>query len=197
MGAVFAAFAAFYHWFYLINVFTFYESRKWRYVYNPFVLEKQIKLHPKKYKYHETAGILHFITTFIGVNLTFFPMHLLGLAGMPRRIPDYPDAYVHFNLISSFGSFVTLISTIMFFIIIVIFKNYSLVKVLPRLISLLRSFLALAYFYLSMTRGSRRTTWYIRDGKNYDIIKAPEYRYNRISYLDRWDLQFNSIIIKL
>jgi len=88
MGAVFGLFAAFYHWF------------------------------PKMtgYKIFELGGLIHFWTLFIGVNLTFFPMHFLGLAGMPRRIPDYPDGYYSWNLVASVGSFLSIISLIIFFI---------------------------------------------------------------------------------
>ena len=71
-------------------------------------------------QYPEMLGRIHFWTTFIGVNLTFFPMHWLGLAGMPRRIPDYPDSYAGWNAVASWGSFVTTISTLLFFWIIVV-----------------------------------------------------------------------------
>jgi heme/copper-type cytochrome/quinol oxidase subunit 1 len=45
------------------------------------------------YRYNEFLAQIHFFVFFIGVNITFFPMHFLGLAGMPRRIPEYPEAY--------------------------------------------------------------------------------------------------------
>jgi len=87
MGAVFAIFAGFYYW-----------------------LEKMIGL-----KYNEGFGKIHFWTFFIGVNITFFPMHFLGLSGMPRRIPDYADAYAEWNHVASVGSFISLGATIWFF----------------------------------------------------------------------------------
>jgi len=90
MGAVFAFFAGFYYWY--ERMFT--------------------------YRLNEKLAVVHFWLTFIGVNLTFFPMHFLGLAGMPRRIPDYPDAYAGFNLFASLGSLVTFIGIVLFFFII-------------------------------------------------------------------------------
>ena len=92
LGAVFGAFAAFYYWF--------------------------GKMSGRQYP--ERAGKLHFWMTFIGVNLTFFPQHFLGLAGMPRRIPDYPDAYAGWNYISSIGSAISLFAAF-FFVGIVIY----------------------------------------------------------------------------
>ncbi|HXQ50854.1 MAG TPA: cytochrome c oxidase subunit I [Stellaceae bacterium] len=69
-------------------------------------------------QYNETFGRIHFWTTFIGVNLTFFPMHFLGLAGMPRRISDYPDAFAGWNMVASIGSYISGASTLFFIFII-------------------------------------------------------------------------------
>jgi cytochrome c oxidase subunit 1 len=87
LGAVFTIFAGWYYWF------------------------------PKMtgYMYSETIGKWHFWLTFIGVNVVFFPQHFLGLAGMPRRIADYPDAFAGWNMVSSLGSYVSALGTLVFF----------------------------------------------------------------------------------
>jgi cytochrome c oxidase subunit 1 len=87
LGAVFAIFAGWYYWF------------------------------PKMtgYMYSEAFGKLHFWLTFVGVNLAFFPMHFLGLAGMPRRVADYPDAFGGLNHIASVGSYISAAGLIVFF----------------------------------------------------------------------------------
>jgi cytochrome c oxidase subunit 1 len=90
MGAVFALFAGFYYW-----------------------IGKLTGL-----QYPETLGQIHFYVFFFGVNLTFFPMHFLGLSGMPRRIPDYPDAFSGWNAICSYGSYVSLQGALIFFLVI-------------------------------------------------------------------------------
>lgn len=90
MGAVFGLFAAFYYW---IDFLT-------------------------GLKYSDVLAKVHFWLTFTGVNLTFFPQHFLGLAGMPRRIPDYPDIYWSWNYISSIGSLISVFGVLIFFYII-------------------------------------------------------------------------------
>jgi len=90
MGVVFGLFAGFYYWI-------------------PKITGKT---------YNEVLGQIHFWTLFIGVNLTFFPMHFMGLAGMPRRIPDYPDALSGWNFISSWGSIISIVSSFLFLYIL-------------------------------------------------------------------------------
>ncbi len=111
MGAVFATFAAYYYWFSFIR----YYSKKKIYA-------------GLNYRYREDVGIIHFITTFIGVNLTFFPMHFLGLGGMPRRIPAYPDAYWFCNFLCTVGSYITMFSTMFFFVLCVSLEHNILPK---------------------------------------------------------------------
>lgn len=90
IGAAFAIFGGFYYW-----------------------IEK-ISGRP----YTELYGQIHFWLTFLGVNLTFFPIHFLGLAGIPRRIPDYPDAYSGWNAIASYGSIISAVAALFFFYVV-------------------------------------------------------------------------------
>ena len=76
------------------------------------------------YSYPEFLGKIHFWIIFIGVNLTFFPMHALGLAGMPRRISDYPDAFSSFNFLATLGSYISTFGGLfLFYVIYIIFKE--------------------------------------------------------------------------
>jgi len=59
-------------------------------------------------------GCLHFVMFFLGVNITFFPMHFLGMAGMPRRIPDYPLAFAEWNLLASAGAVLSAYTVLLF-----------------------------------------------------------------------------------
>ena len=69
-------------------------------------------------QYPEILGKIQFWTMFVGVNLTLFPMHFLGLAGMPRRIPDYPDAFAGWNMVASIGSYIAAASALLFLYIV-------------------------------------------------------------------------------
>ena len=69
-------------------------------------------------QYPEWLGQIHFWLFFVGVNVLFFPQHFAGMAGMPRRIADYPDVYHGWNYVSSIGSFITTGATLLFFFIV-------------------------------------------------------------------------------
>ena len=92
LGAVFAIFAGFYYWFGKMT------GRQ----------------------YNETLGKLHFWIFFAGVNVMFLPQHFLGQQGMPRRIPDYPASFEHYNTVSSYGYMIMAVGMVFFFINLVV-----------------------------------------------------------------------------
>lgn len=99
MGAIFGIFAGFYYW-----------------------AEKIFGI-----KFNNILGFIQFFSFFIGVNLTFFPMHFLGLAGMPRRIPDYPVSFSKWNVLSTVGSTISMIS-MLFFILLIFYSIFCKLK---------------------------------------------------------------------
>ena len=101
LGSVFAIFAGFYYW---IG-----------------------KMSGRQYP--EFWGKAHFWVTFVGVNLTFFPMHFLGVAGMPRRYPDYPAAFAGWNFVSSIGSYISGLGLLIF--LYVIYRTFTAKKTVP------------------------------------------------------------------
>ena len=86
LGALFSIFGGFYYWFGKMS----------------------------GYEISDLGGKIHFWLFFIGVNLTFFPQHFLGLAGMPRRYADYPDAFAGWNMVSSYGAYISFAATLFF-----------------------------------------------------------------------------------
>ena len=95
LGAVFGIFAGFYYWIGKMS----------------------------GHQYPEFWGKVHFWMTFVGVNLTFFPMHFLGLAGMPRRYPDYPDAFWGWNFVASIGAYIGGLSMLVF--LYVVYRTFT------------------------------------------------------------------------
>jgi cytochrome c oxidase subunit I len=95
LGSVFAIFAGFYYWIGKMS----------------------------GHQYPEFWGRAHFWVTFVGVNLTFFPMHFLGVSGMPRRYPDYPEAFAGWNFVSSIGSYISGLGMLIF--LFVVYRTFT------------------------------------------------------------------------
>jgi heme/copper-type cytochrome/quinol oxidase subunit 1 len=106
LGALFGIFAALYHWLPLIS----------------------------SVPYSVKLAKCHFILTFVGVNLTFFPMHFMGLRGMPRRISDFSSDFSFLNSLSTFGSYISLISFFIFILILFLLQIHKNLRFIPNFI---------------------------------------------------------------
>ena len=95
MGALFGIFAGWYYWI------------------------GKMTGHP----YPENLGKWHFWITMVGVNIAFFPMHFSGLAGMPRRVPDYPDAFAPWNYVSTVGAYISFAGVLLF--LYIVYRTFS------------------------------------------------------------------------
>lgn len=88
------------------------------------------------FHYNEIWGQIHFWVFTIAINFVFFPMHFQGMAGLPRRIPDYPDGYIFWNSFMTLGSFLTFFSQVIFIYIciFIIFKpnNNNTISIISR-----------------------------------------------------------------
>ena len=101
LGAVTSLFAGFYYWFPKM-------SGRW---------------------HSEFLAHVQFWIFFVGVNLTFFPMHFLGAAGMPRRYPDYPEAFAGWNWVASVGSFIGFSGVLVF--LYVAYRTFTAPQTVP------------------------------------------------------------------
>jgi len=124
MGAIFGIFAGFYYW-----------------------AEKIFGI-----KYNNIYAFIQFISFFIGVNITFFPMHFLGLAGMPRRIPDYPISYSKWNFLATIGSTISL-GSMLYFILFILISLYPRNGIIKKIFislkySLYRSYYSLIKYFI-------------------------------------------------
>lgn len=164
MGAVFALFSGFYYW------FLFLTGKA----------------------YSEYLGQLHFWTTFIGVNVTFFPMHFLGLAGMPRRIPDYPDVYQLWNSVATFGSYITTFSMVIFAVVIYnAFVGFSWAVNFHSLFLFSQNTgLATSYKLLRGTTVAS-TTNFVRVNQNFRVARQMNYKSMAIKDLGSMHVRFS------